>query len=161
MTKRHAASEVAAAFTDNMIRFAELGAASQDVIGARMALGLQATHDPRLSHLEEAALMTREKLEAFSEAAAASAPSAARAGQKLAQAGLTEASAAITAGAALARAATPAAAATVGACYAMDASIRMAGAWASIASAALSAQSAALAPLHRTATRNARRLKVR
>jgi hypothetical protein len=161
MTRRRSSAHLAAAMAKNATSAFELGAAAQTVVGARLAMGMQAAQQPSLAHVEEAARMTSEKVMAFGEAAAASAPGAARMGHKLAQASITEASAAMTAGFAVARAADPVTAAEVGVRYASDAMWRAMDMWTSLAGTAVGAQTAALAPIHRTATRNARRLKGR
>jgi len=138
---------------------AELLAASAEVIAARttrMALDMA---NPKGQDLVELSLMGTEKAEAAAASAAALAASAGAIGQRLGQAALDEGSKALDAAEAMMTAGDPAAAAGVQLRYMVGWWGRAAGQALALNAALMKAQAEAVAPIHKTATANARRLR--
>jgi hypothetical protein len=132
----------------------ELAAASAEVIGRRLAdVARVGSVDPT-----EATLMVTEKAEAFALAGLAVAPHMASAGLAAARHATDETSRAVEHARSLAGA-TPPEAAALTARYWFDAWGRGAAFWAVLGAAGTAAAAAALAPVHKTAVANRRRLR--
>ena len=117
--------------------------ASAEVIAARTALMVQGLTDPRGQDMVELSLMTSEKTEALAASAAA----------------LAEGARALGAAAAVACARTPAEAVEAQFRYALGWWSRAAGQTLTLTAELAQAQTAALAPIHKTAVANAKRLR--
>jgi len=133
--------------------------AAGDVIAARLEIMARGLADPTRADLREMALMSSEKVEALSASAAATAQAIGTIGGRLTTDAAAELNQAGRAAAAMATASTPAAAAAIQFDYAVGWWSRAAGQMLSLNSAVLKAQAEALAPIHKTATANARRLR--
>jgi hypothetical protein len=120
---------------DSAITAAELAVAAPQVIAARLAM----LADPAAENKAEAVLMVTEKAQAFAEAGLA-------ASGRAAQMGLRTAAFMVTEG--MSAGGSPVAAAD-----------RLFAYWSGMTRLSLQMQAAALAPLHKAATDNARRLK--
>ena len=137
---------------------AELLAASAQVIAARTTLMARGMTDPRGQDMAELSLMSSEKTEAVVASATALAVNAGAVGRRLGQTALDEGALAMRAATEMAEARTPAEAAEAQFRYAL-------GWWGRAASQAMTlngemmkVQAETLAPIHRTATANAKRL---
>lgn len=137
---------------------AEILTASAQVIAARTALMARGLTDPRGQDMVELSLMSSEKTEAIAASATALAANVGAMGQRLGQAALDEGALAVRAATEMAEARTPAEAAEAQFRYAL-------GWWGRAASQAMTlngemmkAQAEAIAPIHKTATANAKRL---
>jgi len=122
----------------------------------RMALDMA---NPKGQDLVELSLMGTEKAEAAAASAAALAASAGAIGQRLGQAALDEGSKALDAAEAMMTAGDPAAAAEAQLRYMVGWWGRAAGQALALNAALMKAQAEAVAPIHKTATANARRLR--
>lgn len=122
---------------------------------ARMALDLT---NPKGQDLAELSLMGTEKVEAAAASAAALAASAGAIGHRLGQAALNEGGKALDAAGAMMTAA-PATAAELQLRYMVGWWGRAAGQALALNAALIKAQAEAVAPIHKTATANARRLR--
>ena len=136
-------------------------AASAEVIAARAALMTRGLSDPNGQDLVELSLMSSEKTEALAASATALAANAGTVGQRLGRAAMDEAALAMQAAAAMAGAATPTGVAEAQFRYALGWWSRAAGQALTLNNEILKAQADALAPIHKTATANARRLRRR
>jgi hypothetical protein len=133
--------------------------ASAEVIAARTALMVQGLTDPRGQDMVELSLMTSEKTEALAASAAALSVRAGAVGERLGQAALAEGARALGAAAAVACARTPAEAVEAQFRYALGWWSRAAGQTLTLTAELAQAQTAALAPIHKTAVANAKRLR--
>lgn len=150
MTRRNRASSPMA----TAAKAGELAAASAEVIGRRLADAARAgSVDP-----VEATLMVTEKAEAFALAGLAVAPHMASAGLAAAKHATEETARAVEHAQSLAGA-TPVEATTMNARYWFDAWGRSAAFWAVLGAAGTAAAAAALAPVHKTAVANRKRLR--
>lgn len=132
----------------------ELAAASAEVIGRRLAEAARVgSVDPA-----EATLMVTEKAEAFALAGLAVAPHLASAGLAAAKHATEETARAVDHARSLAGA-TPAEATALGARYWFDAWGRSVAFWSVLGAASAAAAAAALAPVHKTAVANRKRLR--
>ena len=138
---------------------AEILTASAQVIAARAALIARGLTDPKGQDMAELALMSSEKTQAAAASATALALNAEAMGRRLGQAAMAEGALAMRAATEVAEARTPVEAAEAQFRYAL-------GWWGRAASQAMTlngemmkAQAEAIAPIHKTATANARRLK--
>jgi hypothetical protein len=143
----------------NARRYGEMSVAAGEVIAHRMALGAQAMIDPAGADHAEFSTMITEKVAAFAQAGAASLAHSGRAASRVLDYAAAEMAATTRAAAAISRASSPAALAFAGTHIMMDWFTRAMAQSMDVARMAGQMQSAALAPIHRTATRNARRLK--
>lgn len=130
---------------DAAVVAAELAAAAPQVIAARLAMGAAALSTPSTKANTEALRMVSEKAQAFTEAGMAAGASAAEIGTRTAAFMMAEAAAG--------------AAALTTPFGAAQAAGRFCDHWTGMARLGLQMQSAALAPIHKAATANARRLK--
>lgn len=137
----------------------ELMRASGDVIAARMEIMAAGLADPSKIDLTEISLMSSEKVAALSASAIAAGRTLNRMGQTLTQTALDEAAIASRAATAMAGAKSPGAFATAQFNYAMGWWGRAAGQALSLNTQMLKVQADALAPIHKAAVANARRLK--
>jgi hypothetical protein len=128
---------------DAAVTAAELAVAAPQVIAARLAMGAAAMSNPSQAANTEALRMMSEKTQAFAEGGLAASARAAEIGAQTAAYVMAEA----VAGASL----TP-----FGAAHAAG---RFYDYWAGMTRLGLQMQSAAMAPLHKTATANAKRLR--
>ena len=136
----------------------ELALASGEVVAKRLALGAAAMVDPLGADHAELARMIPEKVAAFSDAGAVLLQRSGAVARQVAKFAANEMALAMRAGMALAACRTPAELAT--------AQSRLVTAWfgramsqsIALGSMAVRSQAAAMAPVHRTATANARRL---
>jgi hypothetical protein len=139
----------------------ELAAAAGQVIAHRMSMGVSAMVAPHTADHAEFARMVPEKLDAFADAGAALLLRSGSVGETMLRYTVNEAAATSKAILSLATARTPAALVNAQVEYAQgwfDRALRQC--W-SLGMLALHAQSAAIAPIHRKATHNARRLASR
>lgn len=137
----------------------EMLQASGDVIAARLEIMARGMADPMRADLKELSLMSSEKVEALTASATAAGHALSQVGLTLGRDALNEAAIASRALNAMAAAKTPAAFATAQMTWAM-------GWWGRASTQALTAnarllkaQADALAPLHKAAVANAKRLK--
>ena len=137
----------------------ELMAATAEVVAARLEILAAGLADPRRADLKEMALMSSEKVAAFTASAGQAQRGVSAASEALVAASAREAGLAAEAAQAMGKAANPAAAAQVQAAYVMGWWTRAAEQGWSFGSAMLNAQAAAMKPLHTAATANARRLR--
>lgn len=144
---------------DTAIAGGETLRAAGDVIAARLEIMAAGLVDPRKADLRELSLMGSEKVEALSASAAAVARNFGDLGGRMAKAAVTEAGLASRAASAMTTAAGPAALAALQYDYAVGWWGRAAGQMLTLNSELMKAQADALAPIHRTAVANARRLK--
>jgi hypothetical protein len=144
----------------NARRAGELGVNAGEVIAKRLALGAQALADPAGADHAEFSRMVTEKMTAFSQAGAASLAHSGKAASLAMNYVAGEIAASTRAAAAISRAAdNPASLAVAGAGIMMDWFGRAFEQSLAVAGLAGQMQSAAMKPIHRTAKRNARRLK--
>nr|WP_316629980.1 phasin family protein [uncultured Brevundimonas sp.] len=122
----------------------------------RMAQGLTSAKG---QDLKELSLMSSEKAEALTASAGAVAASAGAIGRRLGQAAMDEGALALQAAAAIGGARTPAQAAEAQFRYALGWWNRAANQALTLNDALLRAQADAVAPIHKTATANAKRLR--
>ncbi|KQS57729.1 hypothetical protein ASG17_00875 [Brevundimonas sp. Leaf363] len=134
-------------------------AATAEVVAARLEIMAAGLADPRRADLKEMALMSSEKVAAFTASAGRAQRGLSAASEALVAAGARESGLAVEAAQAMARAATPAAAAQAQASYMMGWWTRSAEQGWALGSALLNAQADAMKPLHRAATANAKRLR--
>lgn len=140
---------------------AELLAASAQVIAARTALMARGLTDPGGQDMVELSLMSSEKTEALTASADALSASAGAIGQRLGQAVVDEGALALRAASEMAEARTPAEAAEAQFRYALGWWGRAAAQAMTLNDEMMKAQADAVAPIHKTALANARRLKRR
>ncbi|MBB3873707.1 phasin [Brevundimonas mediterranea] len=133
--------------------------ASAEVIAARTTLMVHGLTDPAGQDRVELSLMSSEKTEALSASAAALAASAGTVGKRLGQAALDEGARALQAATEIAGARTPAEAAQAQFRYALGWWSRAAGQALTLNAEMTQAQTDALAPIHKTAVANAKRLR--
>jgi len=129
------------------------------VIAARSLLIAQGLADPRAADLAEMSLMGTEKAEAMTASAEALADHAGAMGERLAKATADETRLATLAARAVAQARTPAEAAQAQMQYAMGWWGRAGAQWLALNDEIARAQADALAPIHKAATANAKRLR--
>jgi hypothetical protein len=129
------------------------------VIAARTGLMAQGLTSAKGQDLKELSLMSSEKTEALSASADAMAASAGAIGQRLGRAAMDEGAHALQAAAAVTQARTPAKAAEAQFSYAMGWWSRAAAQAMTLNGELMKAQAEALAPIHKTATANAKRLR--
>ncbi len=137
---------------------AEMMEAAQQVVAARLDILSAGLNDPLKADLPEIALMGAEKVEALTLATAAATRGLSDVGQRFARDASREAQAATSALTAMVQAGSPAAAYAVQMNYALGWWGRATGSILSLNAGLAAAQAQAMAPLHRTATANARRL---
>jgi hypothetical protein len=121
-----------------------------------MAQGLT---DPKGQDMVELSLMSSEKTEALAASAGALAASAGAVGERLGQAALDETARAMRAATEISQARTPAEAAQAQIRYALGWWSRAAGQALTLNAEMTQAQTDALAPIHKTAVANAKRLR--
>jgi hypothetical protein len=143
----------------NSARNGGLAVAAGEVIAKRMALGAAALVDPMNADHGEFAKMIPEKTAAFSAAGLVWLQWSARVTQQMAVFAANEAALAAQAGAAMASCRTPADLAAAQGNFAMAWFSRALSQSVALGSMALRSQAAAIAPVHRSATANARRLR--
>ena len=129
------------------------------MIAARTGLMAQGLTSAKGQDFKELSLMSSEKTEALSASADAMAASAGAIGQRLGRVALDESAHALRAAAAVTQARTPAKAAEAQFSYAMGWWSRAAAQAMTLNGELLKAQAEALAPIHKTATANAKRLR--
>lgn len=117
--------------------------------------------NPKGQDLKELALMSSEKTAALTASASAVAASAGAIGQRLGQAAMAEGAMALNAAAQIAEARTPAEMAAAQLRYALGWWGRAASQAAILNTELMQAQAEAVAPIHKTATANARRLRTK
>jgi hypothetical protein len=137
----------------------EMLMAAGEVIGARVALGTVAMLNPAIADHAEFAKMLPEKTEAFAAAGTILTDRSMRAARYVAQAASNELSIAAAACSALVTCADPARALSLQTEYAAGWFGRTVALSMRLGAMALQAQGAAMGPVHRTATDNARRLR--
>lgn len=133
--------------------------AAGDVIAARLRIMGAALADPPRADLAELSLMGSEKLEALSASAAVTATHLGAVGGRMAAAAFDEAGRASRAVSAMAEARSPDALASLQFDYALGWWSRAAERMFALNADMAAAQSAAVAPIHRAAMANAKRLK--
>jgi hypothetical protein len=137
----------------------EMMRASGDVIAARMDIMARGLADPMRADLKELALMGTEKVEALSASAAVAGRALSDVMTTIGRDAAAEAETASRALAAMSSASSPAAAAAIQMTWALGWWSRAAGQALAANTRLLKAQADALAPLHRAAVDNAKRLK--
>ncbi len=138
---------------------AELLAASAEVIAVRTGRIAHSLAGARGPDLKELSLMGSEKAEALAASAGAALANAEAIGRRLGRAAMDEGAHALHAAAAIGQSRTPAQAAEAQFTYAMGWWSRAARQALTLNDALLTAQAEAVAPIHQTATANARRLR--
>lgn len=138
---------------------AELMAASAEVIAARTGRMAQGLTSAKGQDFKELSLMSSEKAEALSASAGAVTASAGAIGQRLGRVAMDEGAHALRAAAAITQARTPAQAAEAQVRYAMGWWSRAAAQAMTLNGELLKAQAEAMAPIHKTAVANAKRLR--
>ena len=138
---------------------AELMAASAEVIAARTGRMAQGLTSATGQDFKELSLMSSEKAEALSASAGAVAASAGAIGQRLGRVAMDEGAHVLRAAAAVTQARTPAQAAEAQFSYAMGWWSRAATQAMTLNGELLKAQAEAMAPIHKTAVANAKRLR--
>ncbi|WP_244999508.1 phasin family protein [Brevundimonas nasdae] len=129
------------------------------MIAARTTRMAQDLTNPKGQDLKELSLMSTEKAAAMTASANAVAASAGAIGQRLGRAAMDEGAIAMRAAASLAEARTPVEAATAQFRYALGWWGRATAQAVTLNSELMRAQAEAIAPIHKTATANARRLR--
>ena len=129
------------------------------MIAARTGLMARGLTDPKGQDLVELSLMSSEKTEALAASASALASSAGAMGQRLGRVAMDEGAQAMRAAAAIVEARTPAAVADAQFRYLMGWWGRAASQAVTLNAELMKAQADAIAPIHRTATANAKRLR--
>ncbi len=137
----------------------ELALAAGEVVATRLAIGAAALLDPVNADHAEFARLVPEKAEAFSAAGTALAQRSADIAHQVTSFAVGELVLACKAAAAMADCHTPAALLFAQGRFVMGCVTRSLSQSAALAALAVNAQAAALAPVHQTATANARRLK--
>jgi hypothetical protein len=138
---------------------AELMAASAEVIAARTGRMAQGLTSAKGQDFKELSLMSSEKAEALSASAGAVTANAGAIGQRLGRVAMVEGAHALRAAAAITQARTPAQAAEAQFRYAMGWWSRAAAQAMTLNGELLKAQAEAMAPIHKTAVANAKRLR--
>lgn len=156
---QHSPSDLLASAGRNSSQTSELAMAATEVVMRRMALGGIAMVNPATADHAEFAMMVPEKTKAFADAGAALATQSARLGEAMARYMVEESAIlARTAGSVMAGG-HPGGMLLAQAQAAMAWAGRMAAQTNAVCLLALEAQGATLAPIHRTATANATRLR--
>lgn len=137
----------------------ELALVSGEVVAKRLALGAAAMVDPLNADHAEFARMAPEKAQAFTEAGAAVLQRTGEVAQQMADYALAEISIAMRSTMGMAACRTPVALASAQGKFLRGWISRSLSQAAAMGSIAVSYQAAAMAPVHKTATANARRLK--
>ena len=137
----------------------EMMRAASNVIAARLNIMAEGLANPMKADMAEMSLMSTEKAEAFSEAAASVAGNLGDLAARMSKSAAEEMSHAQRAAAAVVSASTPAGAATAQYDYAIGWWGRAAGQMLTLNTELLKAQADALKPIHSAAVANAKRLK--